>query len=91
MIREQLTREQAETLALDALAFLAGIPHALDRFLGNSGLEASALRQRASDSDVLRAVLDFLLTDEALTGGFCHDRGIDPRDLHLANHRLGER
>ncbi len=90
MIRERCTRERAETLALEALAFLAGTPDVLGRFLGNSGLEASDLRLRASDPDVLRAVLEFLLADDALAGDFCRDRGMDPRDLHLANHVLGQ-
>jgi hypothetical protein len=90
LIRERLTQERAETLALAALAYLAGTPDVLGRFLGNSGLEASDLRLRASDPDVLRAVLEFLLTDDALAGDFCRDQGLDPRDLHLATHLLGQ-
>jgi hypothetical protein len=90
LIREKLTRERAETLALEALAFLAGNPEALGRFLGSSGIEASELRRRASDPDMLRAIIEFLLADDALAGDFCRDRGMDPRDLHKANHVLGQ-
>jgi hypothetical protein len=89
VIREGMTRERAETLALEALSFLAADPEALGRFLRNSGLEALELRRRASDPDMLRAVLEYLMADDALAGDFCRDRGFDPRDLHLANHLLG--
>lgn len=88
MIRAGRTREQAETLALEALAYLADSPEALERFLASSGLDVAGLRQRASDPDVLRAVLEFLLTDDTLTAAFCGGHGLDPRDLHAAEHLL---
>lgn len=89
MIREGMTRERAETLAFEALAFLAAKPEALDGFLRNSGLEVLELRRRASDPDMLRAVLDYLMADDAWAGDFCRNRGLDSRDLHLASHLLG--
>ena len=90
MIRDRLTKEQAETIALDALAFLATQPEELERFLRNSGLDVGELRQRAAEPDVLRAVIEFLLQDDALVTGFCQERELDPRDVHLANHVLGQ-
>lgn len=89
MTRDSMTRERAETLALDALAFLAGNPGQIGRFLGNSGLDAAELRLRAAEPDMLRAVLDFLLTDDGLVADFCKEQGLDPRDIHRANHSLG--
>lgn len=91
MIRALASRERAETLALEALAFLAGEPEALGRFLGLSGLDAAALRRRASDPDVLRAVVEFLLNDDGLTGEFCRRQDIQPRELHLAGHFLEQK
>ena len=89
MIRDRLTSEHAETMALEGLAFLAARPDELDRFLANSGLDAAELRRRAADPDVLRAVLEFLLADDSLVTAFCEAQGLQPHDLHRANHQLG--
>lgn len=90
MIRDRLTKERAETIALDALAFLAGRPEDLERFLGNSGINVDELRHRAADPDMLRAVTEFVLSDDALVNGFCEEQNLDPRDIHVANHVLGQ-
>jgi hypothetical protein len=89
LIRDRFDSEHAETMALEGLAFLAGRPDDLDRFLGNSGLDATELRRRAGDRDVLRAVIEFLLAEDTLVTTFCDERGLDPRELHRANHLLG--
>ena len=88
MIRDRLTKAQAETIALNGLAFLAARPDDIDRFLRNTGIDAAELRTRAADPDVLRAVLEYLLAGDATTTGFCEDQGLNPRDLHAANHLL---
>ena len=56
----------AETLALNALTHIAGDAEILGHFLKISGLEPNDLRQRASDPELLAAVIDFLLSDENL-------------------------
>ena len=89
MIRDRLTSDRAETMALEGLGFLAGRPDDFERFLTNAGLGAAELRQRAGDPDVLRAVVEFLLSDDALVTGFCEAQGLKPEDLHRANHALG--
>jgi len=87
-MRKTMTRERAETIGLDGLAFLAAMPEGFERFLRFSGLEIPVLRERASDPDYLRAVLDFLLTEDALVTDFCKGHGLDPRDLHIAQRIL---
>lgn len=77
-------------MGLEALTFLAGMPERLDRFLALSGLDESSLRERAAEPEVLRAIMDYLLTDDELVTGFCSEHTLDPRDLHLASHLLGE-
>ncbi len=89
MIRDRLTGNRAETLALEGLVFLAARPDDLGRFLANSGLDAAELKRRAGDPDVLRAVVEFLLSEDALVTGFCEVQGLRPEDLHRANHLLG--
>ena len=75
---------------LSGLAFLAGLPERFERFMSLSGLETPALRARASDPDVLRAVMDFLLSDDGLVADFCKDQSLDARDIHMAHLVLGE-
>jgi hypothetical protein len=85
-----MTPERAETIGLNGLAFLAGLPEWMERFLRLSGLEPSILRARASDPDFLRAVLDFLLTEDVLVTDFCNERDLEARDIHAAHRMLGD-
>lgn len=71
-------QESAQTLALQALGWLAAQDEAFDAFLAASGLGRDDLRSRAGDAEVLGAVLDFLLSDEALLLQFCADSGLRP-------------
>lgn len=72
-----MTGEQAETLALRALAWLAGNDELLPLFLGATGAAAGDLRDRAADPDFLIAVLDFLMLDDAWLVAFCDAAGLD--------------
>ena len=83
-----MTRDKAETLALDALAYLAADADAFGRFADLSGLDPKSAAARAGEPDFLASVLDFLLTDEVLLACFCDDASIDPRQVHLARHLL---
>ncbi len=64
-------RETAETIALQALAWLAANEDLLPTFMGATGIGAGDLRQRAADPDFLASVLDFILMDDAWVTGFC--------------------
>jgi hypothetical protein len=78
----------AQTLALNALAHLAGDGEILARFLRISGLEPDDLRQRAGDPELLAAVIDFVLSDENLCTGFLAAERIDAKMLHAARRAL---
>ena len=78
----------AETLALKGLAYLAGDGDALVRFLTQSGLELEDLRARAGTSELLAAVLDFLLSDDALLTEFCAAYAVKPQAVHAARRAL---
>lgn len=88
MTRQNPNRDRAETIALDALVFLAAGPERIERFLRQSGLEAATLKARAGEAETLRAVLDFLLADERLAEEFCQQNGLSPRELWAAQHLL---
>ncbi len=90
MIRDKLTRESAETTALKGLAFLAGRQEDLERFLANAGIGSEELRIRAADPDMLRAVAEYLLTDDGLLAAFCEEHGLEARNVHLAAHTLAQ-
>lgn len=55
-----------ETLALLALAHIAGDETLFARFFALSGLDEASLRARAAEPAVLGGVLDFVLGDERL-------------------------
>ena len=90
MLHDRLTKERAETIALQALASLAAEPEEIERFLGASGLNVEDLREKAGDSDLLRSVLDFVLADDARVTALCQELDIKPVDIHTANHILGQ-
>ena len=81
-------RSDAETWALKALGFLACEKDALLHFLNLSGLEIEDLRERASEPELLAAVLDFLLADDALLARFASAHCIDVNIVHAARRAL---
>ncbi len=85
-----MTSERAAVVALEAAAFLASRPERMETFLAASGMDGSSLRVRLEDSGVQEAVLAFVLGDDALVLDFCRERNLDPRELHLAHHRLSD-
>jgi hypothetical protein len=79
----------AETLAIQALSFLAREPARLGAFLAESGLGPETIREAAKDASFLVAVLDFILNDEGLIDDFCKERDLKPRQLIAAREALG--
>ncbi|WP_321831752.1 DUF3572 domain-containing protein [Thalassovita sp.] len=60
-----LTPDAAETLALQALGWLAGNEELLPVFMGATGVSQDDLRSQAGAPEFLASVLDFLLMDDA--------------------------
>ena len=81
-------REQAETLALQALGYLAADEDRLHRFLLSTGLTPQDVRDRAGDPAFLAGVLDHLLTDDALVVAFAADNALEPEAVMTARRRL---
>lgn len=75
---QPLPREAAETLALQALAWIAGQEELSGPFLASTGSSAEDMRTRAADPEFLGFVLDFLLQDEPALLAFCEDAQIAP-------------
>jgi len=95
MIREsrgylRIEMDEAEAVAVDALAFLAGSPEELGRFLAGSGLGPGNLRDAAADPAFLAGVLDHLMADEPLLLAFAGQRGIAAATVAAATRRIRE-
>ena len=80
--------QQAEIIALKALAFLAADTELMDRFAALSGVAPIDLVERAGDGEMLAGVLDFLLSDEAVLNDFCAAHDIDPEHPAAARQKL---
>src|SRR5258705_7495156 len=87
-MRGQPTPEQAETLAINALGYLAESPGALERLMEQSGLDAASIRRRASELDFLAAVLEFLMSNDELLVDFCHGTQTEPQAVQPASRSL---
>jgi hypothetical protein len=84
-------REAAEALAIQALAYMAGDPERLGRFLAVTGIGPERIREAARESHFLAGVLDHVLDDERLLLAFAADAGIDPAEIASARGALGAR
>jgi hypothetical protein len=84
----QLTKSAAESIAIEALTFLAGNPGRLDRFLALSGLGRDSLRAAAREPGFLAAILDHLASDERLLLAFAARAGHEPSVIARARDIL---
>lgn len=87
---QRLRREAAETLAAQALAFLAEDQARLRRFFTATGLEPAEVRARADTPELLAAVLEHLAGDESLLLVFAASRQVAPTCIGEALAALQE-
>ncbi len=78
----------AETLALRALAHVAGDMDLGPRFLDLTGIDVATLRARAGSSEVLTAVLGFLTAHEASLIATARALAVAPAALVRAHETL---
>ena len=86
-----ITRESAEKLAIAALAFLAGDPERLGRFLAITGIGPEMIRKAAADPQFLAGVLDHVVGDEPLLLALAEHAGVRPQDIERAHAALSGR
>ncbi|RKS91296.1 DUF3572 domain-containing protein [Sphingosinicella microcystinivorans] len=85
-----LTPEEAEVMALHALAWVASDDRLGPRLLALTGLDASTLRARAGSAEILGATLDFLAAHEADFIACAEAIGTEPARLASARGMLGQ-
>lgn len=83
-----LRQESAETIALQAFAWLVGNEDLLPVFLGSTGASASDLAGSAQDPVFLASILDFLLMDDAWVMACCDAQGLAYDSLRSARMAL---
>ena len=71
-----MSQESAETLAIEALVWLAGNEDLLPVFMGATGAKAGDLRSQAQNPTFLGAVLDFIIMDDAWVMAFCQAQNL---------------
>jgi hypothetical protein len=82
------SQEAAESLAIQALNFLATEPERLSRFLALSGLDPASIRAAAGESGFLAGVLAHLGEDERLLKEFAAVADVTPTEVDRARRLL---
>ncbi|MFY0617850.1 MULTISPECIES: DUF3572 domain-containing protein [unclassified Shimia] len=86
-----VSQDLAETVALKALGWLVTQDEVVSVFLGATGASVDDLRDRASDTDFLGSVLEFLTMDDSWVMAFCDANALAyEMPLQAAHQLLGE-
>ena len=85
---KKLTPEAAETVAVQALGFIAGDTQLLPRFLDLTGIPAHQIRRAATEPGFLAGVLQFILAHEPTLNRFSEESGVAPQDVGRALRAL---
>jgi hypothetical protein len=81
--------EAAETLAVQALAFIAEDDSRLGSFVAATGIAPQSMREAAREPNFLAGVLEHILAEENLLIAFANGAGIDPAAVARAHQALG--
>jgi hypothetical protein len=84
------SQQTAETLAVQALGFIAEDEARLTGFVASTGIAVQSIRTAAGEPDFLAGVLDHVLADENLLMAFADSAGVDPAGIAHARHALGK-
>ncbi|PRD41960.1 DUF3572 domain-containing protein [Phyllobacterium phragmitis] len=87
-MKTDMTTDQAQALAVQALTFLAQDNELLPRFLSLTGIQAGDIRTAAREPGFLAGVLQFYLAHEPTLLRFCEETGSNPAELQSALHAL---
>jgi hypothetical protein len=85
------TWQDAETLAVAALSYLAAEPDRLAAFLAETGIGPETVRGAAADPGFLPAVLDHLIAREPMLLAFAQETEVSPEAVVAARDLLAGR
>lgn len=83
-----VSRADAETVAIQALTFLAADPALLGKFLAATGIGPAEIRTAAREPKFLAGVLDHLADDESVMLTFAAETGLPPERIAQARTLL---
>ena len=86
--RPNVPDPDSEILAIGALAYIAGEPELLHRFLALTGLQPSEIRSAAREPGFLAGVLDFLMDHESILITYAASINRSPKDFITARDTL---
>ncbi|MCW5713851.1 MAG: DUF3572 family protein [Bauldia sp.] len=84
-----VSNDDAETIAVQGLAFLANDPDRLGRFLALTGLQPEGIRAAAADPAFLAGVLRHIAGWEPDLLAFADAAAVAPADIRAAAVKLG--
>jgi Protein of unknown function (DUF3572) len=88
--RPPYSRQTAEMLAVQALAFIAEDDGRLSGFIVSTGIAVQSIRDAAREPNFLAGLLEHILADENLLIAFAASAGIDPAEVARARQALGK-
>lgn len=80
--------KSADEIAIDILAWLAGEPELLSRFLALTGTDPASLRTAIAEPGFMGGILAFLMDHEPTLMAFCEATGTAPQDVVRAHAAL---
>ncbi len=83
-----LNDEDAQTIALKAIGFIAADDELLSRFVALTGCGLDDIRERIGNAGFLGGVLDFILSDEPTLLAFAEAEQMAPETPMAARHKL---
>ena len=83
-----MRQEYAETIAIRAVAWLAGNDELLPVFLGATGVSEGDLRARLAEPEFLGSVLEFLMMNDAWVVAFCDSSDLRYEQIMQARQAL---
>jgi hypothetical protein len=78
---KRIDPEAAESIAIQALCFVASSPELLPRFLAITGISAQDIRKAATEPGFLAGVLQFIAAHEPTLLEFVESTGIRPKQV----------
>lgn len=83
-MKKVMNGTEAESVAVEALVWLAQDADLMSRFLALTGIEVSSIRSAAQETGFLAGVLQFFLSHEPTLLRFCQETGRDPTMIEKA-------
>jgi hypothetical protein len=87
-MKNRISADEAQDVAIEALTFMAGDADRLGRFLAITGLGPENLRAAAAQKGFLGQILHYISQDEKLLMAFANESGRLPHQVTSAHHAL---